>query len=389
MSAVESSKPERVDSKFQSAVPVSNGKLAMWLFLSTEMMFFAALIASYVVIRLAAGVWPSHETVHVIPAIGIANTVILLLSGVAVSLATKAAAGDKTGTAKRWLLIGLLLGSAFLGVKGYEYYTKYTHGLYPRGKRSLVYEQADINYMAGVSAEISDQIAQFAGRADDENHQELLLQIQSGMVGWTKQKVGASNDPLMQQMAMASLAHQIYPTEEDPKFAKYIADEKNELTEMQRSLDAELKSAEASLKTTQDSLRELSQADTKDTEAINATSKQAAELTTLISTNKKNSKPVNDRLSSIEEFGELQTGINEHHHLQLPVVIPSGNAWINTYYLLTGFHALHLIAGLVLLMIALFMRLDKSRLPFLENTNLYWHFVDFVWLLLLPLLYFV
>ena len=375
--------------KFQAAVPVSNGKLAMWLFLSTEMMFFAALIASYVVIRMAAGVWPSHENVHIVPAIGIANTIVLLLSGVFVSLATKAAHKDNASAAKRWLLIALLLGTAFLCIKGYEYYTKYQHGLYPRGKRSLVYDQADINYVAGVSAEITDQIAEFEGRADNENHQELLLQIQSGMVRWTKQKVGASDDPLMQQMALESLAHQILPIESDPKFAKYITDEKNELTEIQSGLVDQLQSAEASLKESQETLRQLTEAEPKDNDAINAASKKAAEFTTLISANKKKSKPIEDRLSAIEEFGELQTGINEHHDLQLPVVIPSGNAWLNTYYLLTGFHALHLVAGLVLLMIALTMRLDKSRIPYLENVGLYWHFVDFVWLLLLPILYFV
>lgn len=375
--------------KFQSAVPVSNGKLAMWLFLSTEMMFFAALIASYIVLRLAAGVWPSHESVHVSPAIGIANTFILLLSGVAVSFATKAVRKDNASLAKRWLLIAILLGTAFLCIKGYEYYTKYSHGLYPRGQRSLIYDQPDINYVAGVSAEITNQITDFETRPDNENHQELLLRIQAGMVGWTKQKVGASNDALMQQMAIDTLAHQIYPIDNNPKFAKYVADEKNELTAIQSQLVSELSASETSLKTAQAKLREFSDAESKDTEQIDAISKQAAELTAKISANKKNSKPVDDRLKSIDEFGNLENGINRHHDLQLPVVIPSGNAWLNSYYLLTGFHALHVIAGLVLLMIALVMRLTPSRLPFLENVGLYWHFVDFVWLLLLPLLYFV
>ncbi|MFO0260300.1 MAG: hypothetical protein ACK53V_01640, partial [Planctomycetota bacterium] len=49
------------------ALPVSNGKLAMWLFLSTEVMFFAALLGSYLVLRWSApgGEWPDRHAVHV------------------------------------------------------------------------------------------------------------------------------------------------------------------------------------------------------------------------------------------------------------------------------------------------------------------------------------
>jgi heme/copper-type cytochrome/quinol oxidase subunit 3 len=36
----------------QRGIPVSNGKLAMWLFLVTEIMFFTGLIGTYIVLRL-------------------------------------------------------------------------------------------------------------------------------------------------------------------------------------------------------------------------------------------------------------------------------------------------------------------------------------------------
>ena len=38
-------------------LPVSNGKLAMWLFLVTEIMFFTALIGTYLILRNAI---PTH-----------------------------------------------------------------------------------------------------------------------------------------------------------------------------------------------------------------------------------------------------------------------------------------------------------------------------------------
>jgi len=43
--------------EYQPALPISNGKLIVWLFLSTEIMFFAALIGTYIVIRFGAPAW--------------------------------------------------------------------------------------------------------------------------------------------------------------------------------------------------------------------------------------------------------------------------------------------------------------------------------------------
>src|SRR6266436_3185598 len=50
--------------EYQPALPISNGKLFMWLFLSTEIMFFAGLIGVYIVLRFGAPVWPATHEVH-------------------------------------------------------------------------------------------------------------------------------------------------------------------------------------------------------------------------------------------------------------------------------------------------------------------------------------
>ena len=69
------------------------------------------------------------------------------------------------------------------------------------------------------------------------------------------------------------------------------------------------------------------------------------------------------------------------------MMIPGGNMWASTYFLLTGFHALHVLVGLIIFAIALPWQLNASRANFLENAGLYWHFVDLVWIFLFPLLY--
>ncbi len=55
------------------------------------------------------------------------------------------------------------------------------------------------------------------------------------------------------------------------------------------------------------------------------------------------------------------------------------------YYLLTGFHAMHVVAGLVIF--ALVMRWPNPRN--LEAAAMFWHMVDLVWVLLFPIIYLV
>lgn len=53
------------------------------------------------------------------------------------------------------------------------------------------------------------------------------------------------------------------------------------------------------------------------------------------------------------------------------------------YFLITGFHALHVVAGIVIL--ALAARWDSVRN--LETGVAFWHMVDLVWVLLFPIIY--
>ncbi len=63
------------------------------------------------------------------------------------------------------------------------------------------------------------------------------------------------------------------------------------------------------------------------------------------------------------------------------------------YYVMTGLHGLHVIIGAV--MIALMMRFTSKGIVThdnyvkLENTGLYWHLVDIIWIFLFPLFYLI
>ena len=77
----------------------------------------------------------------------------------------------------------------------------------------------------------------------------------------------------------------------------------------------------------------------------------------------------------------------QHPWLRLPIMIPGGPMWASTYFLLTGFHAIHVLVGLIVFVLMLFTTLDRSKAGLVENIGLYWHFVDLVWIFLFPLLY--
>src|SRR6478736_8644420 len=103
--------------EYHPGLPLSNGKLIVWLFLSTEIMFSAALIGTYIVLRFGAPTWPLPREVHLSEPIGAFNTFVLICSSVTVVLSLESARANKPSAAKVWLLLTFLLGSVFLGVK--------------------------------------------------------------------------------------------------------------------------------------------------------------------------------------------------------------------------------------------------------------------------------
>jgi heme/copper-type cytochrome/quinol oxidase subunit 3 len=106
-------------------------KLGVWLFLGTEIIFFSALILTYVVLRITSPNWPGLEQVqHVlnIPLTAL-NTFILILSSVSVVLALDEAQKGDQRKMVRWLAVTFVLGCVFLGIQMFEYVKLAEEGL--------------------------------------------------------------------------------------------------------------------------------------------------------------------------------------------------------------------------------------------------------------------
>ncbi len=63
------------------------------------------------------------------------------------------------------------------------------------------------------------------------------------------------------------------------------------------------------------------------------------------------------------------------------------------YYSMTGLHGLHVLVGLVVLSVMLVLvlkgKINENRFTPLENSGLYWHLVDIIWIFLFPLFYLI
>jgi len=329
---------------YQPALPVPNGKTCVWLFLSTEIMFFSALIGTYIVLRFGAVAWPKPHDVHLSEPIGAFNTFVLICSSVSIVLGLEAAKRNRAAEAKGWILVTFLLGCVFLGVKLFiEYPAKFAHGLYPQSPHSLVYDKADIQYAAAVRKRLLALRAEIEPKnprtPEDEQKLAVIDEVSRDYLEPAETEIRNNPDSPQGLILLLKLAYAIYP----PQYGH----------------EGALESAIA---------------------------------------NGFETTPI-QLVSFLEETGTAESDEHDagdgHAHgyndrnpwLRLPIMVPGGSLWASTYFLLTGFHAIHVFVGLIVFALMLTMTLGRNKAALIENVGLYWHFVDIVWIFLFPLLY--
>ena len=99
--------------------------LGMWLFLVTEIMFFGGMFCAYLVYRLAHFNAFAAGSQQLSIKLGAFNTAVLLVSSLTVVLAVKAAEAGNRKQLVTYLILTVLLGLTFLGVKAVEYNEKF------------------------------------------------------------------------------------------------------------------------------------------------------------------------------------------------------------------------------------------------------------------------
>lgn len=466
--------------EYQPGLPINNGKVILWLFLSTEIMFFAGLIGTYIVLRFGApsGTWPAPHDVHVVEFYGAFNTFVLICSSLSIVLALEAARSNKPALAKGWFSLTFALAIVFLGIKGVEYNSKFQHGIFPQQPHSRIYDKADLYYVAAVRTQLNEMVTKWQAEETElstsdnakqelQNEQQAVTARRDELQGkshlspeeteelaqnkdrltkigtelrtaeskaaslasssedrkarlpvaerllndfarWTENTAARTDDPVKRQAAMEILAYQVYPLHRDAHaVSEYLKWEKADRDEEAKQLVAEktglVESATAPLKAALAGLAASASSGAAAPAPANLTAEENMVLERLAAIDARLAQILHreeslDELFAVDYADDNHTfvrrdqsdwhGLNEDFHwLKLPMKIPSGNMWASTYFLLTGFHALHVIVGLIVFACIWPLKLDSSRANMIENTGLYWHFVDLVWIFLFPLLY--
>ena len=101
--------------------------VGMWVFLLTEILFFGGLFAAYMVYRI----WYFDAFAEASRSLSLfwggLNTAVLIGSSLTMAMAVRGAQTNKRTATVNWLILTMILGGVFLGVKVIEYADKFEH----------------------------------------------------------------------------------------------------------------------------------------------------------------------------------------------------------------------------------------------------------------------
>lgn len=391
-------------------LPIPNSKLGMWLFLGTEIMFFTAFIGSYVVLRIGSPGWPTDpEVTHIRIWAGGLNTFVLILSSYFVVVAHEAMGKKEFAKARQFVWLVFVLACVFLGIKAYEYYGKFSHDILP-GHIPETNKQAMTKTVAHLEQILAEHYLQrLPGARNIVDARELApfaVELLDGSgeksAPAIAKKIGALESGPRKKVL--SVLQRLEEQEKNPKPGQIPPETGEEFrdADFQYLLGTDTKNRAARklvLALLDDEFdagqraAELKQLMHLDAEFRNLQDHVRHNVALSSEVNVANPPPLTlkevaekvEALKENEEYGHFIAGA---HHYE---PIPYGNLFASTYFIMTGFHALHVIVGMILWLIVLWQgrRLDGRWTDYVENSGLYWHFVDLVWIFLFPLIYII
>ncbi len=118
-------------------------RLGMWVFLSSEVLFFSGLFALYATYRVEHPEGFGEGVLHNTLVWGTTNTAVLLVSSYTIALAVHRLRLGDTRAAARLTGVTIALGLVFLGVKTHEYLEHFREGIYPGGQGDFFHAHAE------------------------------------------------------------------------------------------------------------------------------------------------------------------------------------------------------------------------------------------------------
>jgi cytochrome c oxidase subunit 3 len=332
-----------------------SGKLGIWLFLVTEVLFFSGMFCAYALYRsLHPEVW-TFASQFLNETLGAFNTGVLLFSSLTMAWGVRCAQlRQRTGLV---VCLGMTLGCAamFLGVKAVEYTHKWDMGLLPAGE----YE------------------SQFLPAAHHEGLVSQWIYVLSfipalfvvGFAIWYVVAVAK------RQTRTAEVAGPLLVTALCYFLGVFIgiAFQQAEAKAHDSHASAEHASAEHVAGAEHESAPGAAEGESHESDAeVLASANEPTAESSLVEPEPR--APGDPTAASIDQAG-------------------GAGLFFSIYYCMTGVHALHILGGMVVLA-WLLVRATKDQFneqyfgP-VDYVGLYWHLVDLIWIYLFPLLYLI
>ncbi len=358
-----------------------SGKLGIWLFLVTEVLFFSGMFCAYAIFRALRPEVFEGCSQFLNTKLGAINTGVLLFSSLTMAWAVRCSQLEQHKGLVGTLAATLSCAMIFLGVKSIEYSHKWGMGLLPAGL--FAYDPSNPhptdhpNYLMYICIPFAIALA--------------------GVLLWLVVSAGLGNK-MHVAMAMpltvvclcffvgVGLGMVLESGDETAEHIDVHADP-NGLASAPVMLEAEKAAAaeaapaiaaSGAMVSVDESVLEILAGDASNTgvtSGLNALEQQNAAAGTSTITGDE------------AVVGAITT-------TEIDVMTPTtAGVFFSIYYCMTGIHAIHILAGIGVLVWLLVraVRLDFNRQYFgpVDYVGLYWHLVDLIWIYLFPLLYLI
>jgi cytochrome c oxidase subunit 3 len=362
------------DPVFSHGDPTPPGKIGIWLFLASEIMFFVAILGTYVILRAGSPELFAKHAAALSKVLAGINTLVLLFSSFTMARAVDAAQKQDHRQVTRFLSLTILCAFAFLGIKTIEYSDKAHHEtIVARGDDAVTVKYSGSGPLYFVMTTTDGQIFNGSGfeHRTAANWAKYALPLKPASPGeftGTIPAGAAGNTVVVYEQGSAEPAR---------------SDKRLRLGDGAVTAGAGLFLYDGHVKNSGEGTLTLRGYRMPMTDALDARGGFDIHLVS-----EEDVKAGAKRAG--EPSGEQEYRIEESNIGSSIVYGPWKNIFYASYFTLTGIHGLHVIAGIIPLAILLVQALRGKLFPaHTEYVGLYWHFVDLVWIFLFPLLYLI
>ncbi len=363
-----------------------SGKLGIWLFLVTEVLFFSGMFCAYAIFRMQHPEVFEGCSQFLNTKLGAINTGVLLFSSLTMAWAVRCSQTEEYKKLTGMLAATLSCAMIFLGVKAIEYSHKWHMGLLPAGMFSYdpnhPHHEGDPNYLLLICLP--------------------FIAIAIGTIAWLVVSIIRKNDFHVQcakPLTVVALSFFIgvglgTALESGDSDAHAVAGEHDEHASHDDAHAADAHAADD----------HGGHEHASHHEAVTRID-DAGDLDVLehLATDATNSG-LKDEVAAIERQAAQATGsfsydsnddsANVIEHVEGDFLTPSrAGVFFSIYYCMTGVHAIHILGGIAVMVWLLIrsVRRDFNRQYFgpVDYVGLYWHLVDLIWIYLFPLLYLI